>query len=112
YMFSAYASVFSSLYFICLIHIFFFHHPPTIEIYTLSLHDALPIWSWSRMQSAYHPSPSLNNTIKQRNRTYVRVNFMCLSVLYGHPIIQLQHNIWCHINFTNTIYCFLSSILP
>src|SRR5437899_8022522 len=23
--------------------LFFFHHPPTTEIYTLSLHDALPI---------------------------------------------------------------------
>src|SRR5262249_61768932 len=23
---------------------FFFHHPPPTEIYTLSLHDALPIW--------------------------------------------------------------------
>src|SRR5206468_13044189 len=23
---------------------FFFNHPPTTEIYTLSLHDALPIW--------------------------------------------------------------------
>src|SRR5437870_9891385 len=23
---------------------FFFTHPPTTEIYTLSLHDALPIW--------------------------------------------------------------------
>src|SRR5687768_17834739 len=23
---------------------FFFHHPPTTEIYTLSLHDALPIF--------------------------------------------------------------------
>src|SRR5690606_41283252 len=23
---------------------FFFHDPPTTEIYTLSLHDALPIW--------------------------------------------------------------------
>src|SRR5690242_13015092 len=25
--------------------LFFFNHPPTTEIYTLSLHDALPIWS-------------------------------------------------------------------
>src|SRR5439155_23057956 len=24
--------------------LFFFNHPPTTEIYTLSLHDALPIW--------------------------------------------------------------------
>src|SRR5204863_2909173 len=26
-------------------HLFFFNHPPTTEIYTLSLHDALPIFA-------------------------------------------------------------------
>src|SRR5712664_1741700 len=26
---------------------FFFNDTPTTEIYTLSLHDALPIWSWT-----------------------------------------------------------------
>src|SRR5207302_4156996 len=25
---------------------FFFHHPPPLETYTLSLHDALPIYGW------------------------------------------------------------------
>src|SRR5205807_4208931 len=29
---------------------FFFTHPPPTEIYTLSLHDALPIWSLGRFQ--------------------------------------------------------------
>src|SRR3712207_8195671 len=27
---------------------FFFNDPATTEIYTLSLHDALPIWAWRR----------------------------------------------------------------
>src|SRR5438093_9887494 len=27
---------------------FFFNEPATTEIYTLSLHDALPIWCWRR----------------------------------------------------------------
>src|SRR5256885_5679938 len=27
-------------------HFFFFNDTATTEIYTLSLHDALPIWSW------------------------------------------------------------------
>src|SRR5438874_7415319 len=27
--------------------LFFFHDPATTEIYTLSLHDALPIWPWA-----------------------------------------------------------------
>src|SRR5436309_16066887 len=30
------------------LHILFFNHPSTPEIYTLSLHDALPIWSATR----------------------------------------------------------------
>src|SRR5438309_8573544 len=29
-------------------HSFFFHHPATTEIYTLSLHDALPIFTQER----------------------------------------------------------------
>src|SRR5205809_5142083 len=32
--------------------LFFFHHPPTTEIYTLSLHDALPISPDRRRSSA------------------------------------------------------------
>src|SRR5207247_8998625 len=32
---------------------FFFNYPPTTEIYTLSLHDALPIWD---NMPARHPS--------------------------------------------------------
>src|SRR5438045_7253632 len=30
--------------------IFFFTDPSTTEIYTLSLHDALPIWSYSQVR--------------------------------------------------------------
>src|SRR5437763_12211548 len=33
------------------IHPFFFNHTPTSEIYTLSLHDALPIYLYSRAKS-------------------------------------------------------------
>src|SRR5699024_12707617 len=38
--------------------LFFFHHTATPEIYTLSLHDALPIWLW--------PSPSVLKMPSQR----------------------------------------------
>src|SRR5690242_21619984 len=34
--------------------LFFFNDPPTPEIYTLSLHDALPIWTTS---PCAHPGP-------------------------------------------------------
>src|SRR5436305_4856170 len=39
--FVSYLSV--RLYYRCF---FFFHAPAPTEIYTLSLHDALPIWAW------------------------------------------------------------------
>src|SRR3712207_9501581 len=34
----------TSVYWICVCYIFFFNDTATTEIYTLSLHDALPIW--------------------------------------------------------------------
>ena len=37
-------------YFYCFWYFFFFNDTATTEIYTLSLHDALPIWDW-RMAS-------------------------------------------------------------
>src|SRR3990167_6014038 len=35
----------------CLLKIFFFNDTATTEIYTLSLHDALPIWFWRRKRN-------------------------------------------------------------
>src|SRR5438105_6128551 len=37
--------VVDSFVFLHCFHFFFFNDPPTPEIYTLSLHDALPIWA-------------------------------------------------------------------
>src|SRR5438552_16474040 len=36
---------------LCLIFFFFFNDTATTEIYTLSLHDALPIFRWARGSS-------------------------------------------------------------
>src|SRR5438270_3281279 len=38
--------------------LFFFHHPATTEIYTLSLHDALPISPQPRLLQLRPPSPA------------------------------------------------------
>src|SRR5690349_23764268 len=38
------------------IFFFFFSHPATTEIYTLSLHDALPIFGGFFMVRSYYPS--------------------------------------------------------
>src|SRR3712207_6264595 len=42
--------------------VFFFNDTATTEIYTLSLHDALPISSW-RSPSAVDPTMSANSTV-------------------------------------------------
>src|SRR5215475_16144394 len=42
---------------------FFFNDPPTTEIYTLSLHDALPIW---RPKAPRHKPPSARSTASVR----------------------------------------------
>src|SRR2546430_12423388 len=36
----------SKLYVLSMYYFFFFNDTATTEIYTLSLHDALPIWGW------------------------------------------------------------------
>ena len=41
------------------IYMFFFSETATTEIYTLSLHDALPIYVWKVVEAAYfQPAPS------------------------------------------------------
>src|SRR5437879_13888863 len=50
----------------CHIPLFFFNHTPTTEIYTLSLHDALPI-SYSRIRSrslTMNGSPPVNENCR------------------------------------------------
>src|SRR5258708_36289636 len=42
----------------CACHFFFFNDTATTEIYTLSLHDALPISSEPLRRAASNPSPS------------------------------------------------------
>src|SRR6201993_5602281 len=41
--------------------VFFFNDTATTEIYTLSLHDALPISSWSRRYRAGHSRPPVRS---------------------------------------------------
>src|SRR5262249_61814183 len=43
--------------------LFFFNDPAPTEIYTLSLHDALPIWACDRSTTA-RPPPLRNETIR------------------------------------------------
>src|SRR6476620_12779244 len=57
---------------------FFFNDTATTEIYTLSLHDALPIWrpanrpaSWMRSSPFWWPSRSEEHTSELQSRQYL-----------------------------------------
>src|SRR5437773_8825247 len=53
------------------LHLFFFTHPATTEIYTLSLHDALPIYVRISSSTMYNRflSVAASNSAVSRDRT-------------------------------------------
>jgi len=55
--------VFFALY--LLFFFFFFNDTATTEIYTLSLHDALPIWFAATMRNIHHAFRSMNPEAKR-----------------------------------------------
>src|SRR5207248_11514687 len=76
--------------------LFFFNYPPTTEIYTLSLHDALPILKRrdsqrhvSAVTSAGHGNPLAiqsrlrRNPVKQRDRKSTRLNSSHRTISYA-----------------------------
>src|SRR5882724_8824383 len=55
-------------FFVILFFFFFFNDTPTTEIYTLSLHDALPIWAGSPLLGRDRPICSQAARISTRHR--------------------------------------------
>src|SRR5205807_8564704 len=55
--------------------LFFFHAPATTEIYTLSLHDALPIWAWIGPMSAPLPASPTGPIRETTSSTMIRRPF-------------------------------------
>src|SRR2546428_10982236 len=56
---------------------FFFNDTATTEIYTLSLHDALPIWRWPQPRDLQLPIPHLDgrsDEVRNRDRKSTRLN--------------------------------------
>src|SRR5687768_18014654 len=64
-MFNTYCS--SSVFFF-----FFFNDTATTEIYTLSLHDALPIWSWRSGACGCFPPPAAPRRRRPASTTGLR----------------------------------------
>src|SRR3712207_7243954 len=58
-----------------IITLFFFNDTATTEIYTLSLHDALPISTGSQKNQTYASVASVNSSGITPNNKYDRYNF-------------------------------------
>src|SRR6201990_3741097 len=70
---------------------FFFNDTATTEIYTLSLHDALPIWSTPRPTGAspYCPVPARRS--RRRDRKSTRLNSSHMSISYAVFCLKKKH---------------------
>src|SRR5215813_14935616 len=74
-----------SLFIYLFFFFFFFNDTATTEIYTLSLHDALPTWSWTPSRTSNgtwptncRPSSSLSRTDRKSTRlnsSHVRISY-------------------------------------
>src|SRR5262245_64002781 len=70
-----------------------FHHPPTNEVYTLSLHDALPISGGKRGTEGWHPcrrgrgrrrpAASISSRWRCSDRKSTRLNSSHLGISYA-----------------------------
>src|SRR5947209_19508673 len=83
-----FSSFFSSFFFFYFFFFFFFNDTATTEIYTLSLHDALPIWAWSWTlgirssgQSYAPPPPGTASAFLDRKST--RLNSSHANISYA-----------------------------
>src|SRR6202041_1976435 len=62
---------------------FFFNDTATTEIYTLSLHDALPISGPSRFRTRLLPRPGLRAFLRCRDRKSTRLNSSHVEISYA-----------------------------
>src|SRR5437870_10847654 len=69
----------------CLVAVFcfFFNDPATTEIYTLSLHDALPICRCARRGPSSGPHPAGGDRRRQEDRKSTRLNSSHVAISYA-----------------------------
>src|SRR5471030_3305861 len=75
--------------FCCVFFFFFFNDTATTEIYTLSLHDALPIWSASTSPAANFASPN-GRSAGCPDRKSTRLNSSHLGISYAVFCLKKQ----------------------
>src|SRR2546427_10154942 len=89
----------------CLFFLFFFNDTATTEIYTLSLHDALPISIMVPKKTTYSEMAIQNDVLSffHRPRMYSLISFVCTSeVTVGRSEehtseLQSQSNLVCRL---------------
>src|SRR6266550_9326399 len=91
------------MFLINIVFFFFFNDPATTEIYTLSLHDALPI-------SAAMPPPTANPTTVAPTITVVRCSRTCRRRSEEHTSeLQSRLHLVCRLLLekkkTNAVFC-------
>src|SRR6266513_4675272 len=78
--------------------VFFFAHPAPTEIYTLSLHDALPISiRWFRPDGTVHwagPGRATRRATPDRDRKSTRLNSSHVSISYAVFCLKKKINIY------------------
>src|SRR2546430_12897958 len=74
---------------------FFFNDTATTEIYTLSLHDALPISSNCRASIAFQTTfnPEVNVCISERDRKSTRLNSSHSQISYAVFCLKKKNNL-------------------
>src|SRR5262245_66553661 len=78
---SLFMLVFCLILLVCVF--FFFNDTATTEIYTLSLHDALPISGRRRHRRQYHGCPGRRRRGWRRDRKSTRLNSSHLGISYA-----------------------------
>src|SRR5947199_8413259 len=78
---------------------FFFNDPATTEIYTLSLHDALPIWSSGRRGPNPTPAAASGRTAagSSQDRKSTRLNSSHLGISYAVFCLKKKKTIQAYI---------------
>src|SRR5690348_17853539 len=89
----------------CSLVFFFFNDTATTEIYTLSLHDALPIFAPCPLRCRSTPSAHLPERCRPRSEEHTSelqspVHLVCRLLLEKKKKIQQRHNLTPEYTFT------------
>src|SRR6266705_4180214 len=76
---------------------FFFNDAATTEIYTLSLHDALPICHGWWLKSARHQTPAAISSIPKADRKSTRLNSSHRTKSYAVFCLKKKKNMHEHL---------------